>query len=119
MLSISSRQMQDFQAQARQRFVQDTALHLRTTFPQRTADLPDEKLHALVESGMEEAAQHGVDYKDDIRRYLEYMVIYGAPLDQLPQMAWVGRILRRHTLSGSEKLKLIGEHELAMLRVGA
>lgn len=119
MLSISPRQMRQFETDARRRYVRAMARHLRSRFAERAAGLPDERLQALVETGMDEARRHGVIYKDDIRRYLEYMVIYGAPLDERPQVPWIGRILRRTGLSGSEKLRLIGEHEMAMLRAGA
>jgi hypothetical protein len=119
MLRISPRQMGQFEADARRRYVRAMARHLRTRFTERAASLSDERLEALVETGMEEAGRHGVIYKDDIRRYLEYMVIYGAPLDERPQVPWIGRILQRTGLSGTQKLRLIGEHELAMVRAGA
>lgn len=118
MLSISPQQMGQFETYSRRRYVQSMAWHLRSRFAQRAAGLSDDQLQALVETGMDEASRHGVVYKDDIRRYLEYLVIYGAPLDQRPQMPWLGRILNRTSLSGTEKLRLIGEHEMAMVRAG-
>lgn len=118
MLTIQDSQMLELRAQARQRFVDAMCIHLRRKFAARTAGMNDEQLADRVHYGMAEAQRHGVVFKDDIRRYLEYMVIYGAPLDALPALPWLGGILNRSTLSGADKLALIDEHDLASVRAG-
>ena len=116
MLTISPVQMRHFGEVSRDRFVQRMALHLRTRFAQRAADLSDEGLTAQIELGMAEAQGHGVVYEDDIRRYLEYLVIYGAPLDQQATVTGLADILHDEALSGSAKLDLIDDAVLQQLR---
>ena len=116
MLNISQAQMGQFGAYARERFVVGMVRHLRQKFPDRAAGVSDDTLRALVHSGIRQAEAHDVVFEDDIRRFLEYLVIYGSPLDERPQAPWLGRILHRDDIDGAAKLDLIGEHELALLR---
>lgn len=116
MLSISRSQMDTLGAYTAQRFVMAMVRHLRRKFAQRAAGLSDEVMADLVRRGVDEAEGHGVVFERDIRRYLEYMVIYGAPLAALPNAPWLGDILRRSELSASARLDRIGEHELKLLR---
>lgn len=116
MLSLSAAQMDRFGAAARERFISRMADHLRGKFSDRAASLADDQLHELIRLGMAQARMHGVEFEDDIRRYLEYMAIYGMPLDQRPQAPWLAEILHDDSHSGSRKMDLIGEYELRLLR---
>ena len=116
MLSISHFQMGQFGVISRDRFVRSMVDHLRGKFAARAAGMSDERLAEQVRLGMGEAKGHGVIYEDDIRRYLEYLVIHGTPLAQRPQAPWLAEILHNQALSGRRKLDLIGEYELQLLR---
>ncbi len=116
MLSISQVQMGQLGAISRDRFVRRMVVHLRSKFASRATGFSSEKLAEQVELGMSEAKGHGVVNEDDIRRYLEYLVIYGAPLDQQPKAPWLADILHHDTLTGRPKLDMIDDFELQLLR---
>ncbi len=116
MLRINHVQMRQFGAISRDRFVQRMAVHLRTKFASRAASIPDEQLIEQIELGIGEARGHGVVHEDDIRRYLECLVIYGAPLDQQPNAPWLADILHRKVISGRAKLDLIDDAALQLVR---
>lgn len=116
MLRISHVQMRQFGAVSRDRFVRRMATHLRTKFADRAAGVPDEQLTGQIELGMSEAERHGVVYEDDIRRYLEWLVIFGAPLDQQPGAPWLADILHGDTSTGRAKLDLIDDAVLQLVR---
>jgi hypothetical protein len=116
MLSISRSQMRQLGAVSRDRFVRRMAAHLRGKFKGRATALPDERLRAQIEQGMAEARRHGMVYEDDIRRYLEFLVIFGAPLDQQAQAPWLADILHDKAFDGQRKLDLIDHAVLQGLR---
>jgi hypothetical protein len=116
MLSISRVQMRQLGAVSRDRFIRRMAVHLRSKFKARAAAIPDDRLRAQIEQGMAEAKGHGVVYEDDIRRYLELLVIYGTPLDQQPQAPWLADILHDQAFDGQRKLDLIDHAVLQGLR---
>lgn len=116
MLSISRVQMRQLGAVSRDRFVRRMLVHLRSKFKGRAETLSDEQLQAQIEQGMKEAQRHGVVYEDDIRRYLEFLMIFGAPLDQQAQAPWLADILHAKAFDGQRKLDLIDHAVLQGLR---
>jgi hypothetical protein len=119
MLNIQPEQMAELGRYAHERYVQAMARHLRSTFPERTATLDHDTLCTAVRQGMQQAQAHRVLIEDDIRRFLEYLVIYGSPLDQRPNAPWIGEILRHPELDGTDKLDRIAEQELALMRAAS
>ena len=116
MLTIRKEQMDVLSAYSREQFEWRMVKHLREKFPDRTKDLADEKIRVVVQSGMKKAESYGIDYEDDIRQFLEYLVIYGTRLDVREETRWIGDILRRNDLSGAAKMNLIDSRELDALR---
>ena len=116
MLTIRKEQMDILSAYSREQFEWRMVKHLREKFPDRTKDLADEKIRVVVQSGMKKAEGYGIDYEDDIRQFLEYLVIYGTRLDVREETQWIGDILRRNDLSGAAKMNLIDSRELDALR---
>jgi len=116
MLVIRTEQVDVLSASMRIKFEQRVIEHLRAVFPDKTKHLPDEKIHSVVRDSIRKAESYGVEYEDDIRRFIEYMVIYGTQLDVREQTQWVGDILRRSDLDGTAKMDLIDTRELQKLR---
>ncbi len=116
MLSIRKEQMEVFNTYMRGQFEQRMVKHLRATFPNRTKDLPDDRIHTVVQNSIKKAESYGIEYEDDIRRFIEYLVIYGTRLDTREETQWIGDILRRHDLDGTAKMDLIDSRELPVLR---
>jgi hypothetical protein len=90
--------------------------HLRVRFPQETHDVSDEKIHERVRQGIDNANAYGIEYENDIRSFLEYSMIYGPNMDDNPEAAWIGEILRMENLDGRTKINLLDERDLQLLR---
>ncbi|CDH44861.1 hypothetical protein [Candidatus Contendibacter odensensis] len=116
MLSIRKEQMEVLSGYMREQFEWRMVKHLREKFPDRTKDLADDKIRVVVQSSMKKAEGYGIEYEDDIRRFLEYLVIYGTRLDVREETQWIGDILRRNDLTGTAKMNLIDSRELEALR---
>lgn len=116
MLTIRKEQMDVLSNYMRSRFEQRMVEHLREKFPDRTSDLADEKIRVVVQNSIKKAESYGIEYEDDIRRFIEYLVIYGTQLDVREQTRWIGDILRRNDLDGAAKMDLIDIRELQVLR---
>ncbi len=116
MLTIREEQMDILSAYTREQFEWRMVEHLRAKFPDRTKDLANEKIRIVVQSSIKKAENYSIEYEDDIRRFLEYLVIYGTRLDVREETQWIGDILRRNDLSGTAKMNLIDSRELDALR---
>jgi hypothetical protein len=116
MLVIRQEQMEVLSAYTRDQFERRMVDHLRTKFPDRTRDLPDERIRLVVQNSTKKAESYGIEYEDDIRRFIEYLVIYGTRLDTREETRWIGEILRRDDLTGTAKMDLIDNRELQALR---
>lgn len=116
MLSICKKQMEIFSNTMLKRFEYRLLEHLRERFPEQTKDLPDEKILFVVQTGMKKAETFGIIYEDDIRRFIEYLVIYGTRLDIREDFQWIGDILHRDDLNGTAKMDRIDTLELQVLR---
>ncbi len=100
----------------RGQFEQRMVKHLREKFSDRTENLSDERMRIVVQDIVKKAESYGIEYEDDIRRFIEYVVIYGTRLDVREGTRWIGDILRRKDLDGTAKMDLIDERELEMFR---
>ncbi len=43
---------------------------------------------------IKDAESHGIEFENDIRRYIEYLVIYGTRLDERKQTQWIANVLQ-------------------------
>ena len=90
--------------------------HLSSTFPTQTKSMEVEAIRDLVQDGMARAGQYGITSERDIRRYLEYMVMYGADFDNAPETPWAGKILNNEALSVSQKLDRLDDYDTFVLK---
>lgn len=111
MLSIRKEQMQALREVARERFVKKMMTHLRRDFSEQTRELSEKELRDLVDEGMEQASEYDLEMRNDVRRYLECVAVYGPGFDTKAETAWAGRILRDNSLSGTRKMDRIADYE--------
>ena len=116
MLTIRKEQMDVLSAYMHHQFEQRMIKHLRAKFPDRTKDLPDERIRLVVQDSIRKAKGYDIEYEDDIRRFTEYLVIYGMRFDVREETRWIGDILRRDDLTGTAKMDLIDSRELQVFR---
>ena len=112
MLTIRREQMEALGRYSLDQFEAAMIRHLRTRFPAQTETRIDSDLREMIKNGIGRAAVYDITLENDVKRYLEYMVLYGPEFDQTPQTAWAGDILRADDLDGTEKIDRIDEAEL-------
>ena len=78
----------------RRQFERRMTDHLRARFPSESMAFDEHSLQDLVVSGIRLAQGYGIDIEEDIRRYLEYMMVLSRDFDTSPRTAWAGDILR-------------------------
>ena len=112
MLTIRREQMEALGRQSLQQFEAALLEHLRTRFPTQTDGRLDPELRTMIHDGIDRATVYGITLENDVRRYVEWMVLYGPDFDRNPETAWAGDILRTDDLDGTEKIDRIEEAEL-------
>lgn len=112
MLNIRKTQMNALSEYMLGQFESRMVIHLRAHFSEQTKSLSAAELQTIVHRGVGNAARYNVTAEDDVRRYLEYVVMYGVDFDTNPRSAWAQEILRTQELSGGEKMDRIDAYDL-------
>lgn len=116
MLVIRKEQMETLRASMSRRFERRMLEHIKNNFPDRIRLVSDEIISNVVQDSIRRAESYSIQYEDDIRRFIEYLIIYGTLLDTNQETRWIGEILKRTDITGSAKMDLIDDHELQTLR---
>lgn len=116
MLVIREEQMSALSQAMLKQFEDRMVVHLSSDFPTETREISEGELRILIQEGIEQAEQYQIILEDDVRRYLEFMVMYGQNFDTSSNTAWAGKILHTKELDGTAKMDLIDERELEMVR---
>ncbi len=116
MLILRKEQIDALKAAMRRRFEIRMVEHIRQTFPDHTKNVSDEKIHYAVQEITRKAEGFGIEFEDDIRRFIEYIVIYGTQLDVKEETLWMANILRCDNLNGTTKMDMIDDYELQLVR---
>ncbi len=109
MLKLRKEQMKVLGQYTLEQFQNRMVVHLRTNFGEYTKDLEDSELQKKVEQGIKRAEGYSVTREDDIRRFLEYMVLLTTDFDTNPKTAWAGEILEDKKLNGTGKMNHIDD----------
>lgn len=105
MLEIRPTQIQAFEEAQWRRFVHGLAGHLRGTFADKLETLDDDGLLEFVRFCCAWAGRYGIELDCDVRRFAEFAVLYGRRMDE--EYAWIGEVLGRDDLSGTEKMDML------------
>jgi hypothetical protein len=89
----------DFEAWASQ--------HLRATFPERTAGMPDEELRDRVRSCAALCGRHGLATEEQVLCIAAAGFLIGADFDSDPNHAWAAEILADAELSADERAAMV------------
>ena len=112
MLIIRRAQIGVLEGWARLELEQRLARHLRDRFAV-ARDLDADGLRALIQHGIRRAETYGVQSEYDVRRFLEFLAMYGRSFDSDPRIPWAGEVLRRSDLSGTEKMDRLDSYDLS------
>ena len=110
MLIIRNEQMEVLSEYMVEQFVNEAMLHLRTSFPEPIKHVPDADLRSMIYTGIKNAGEYNITIEEDVLRYLEFMIIYGADFDINPDTPWAEEILNKEDARGTEKIQLIDKY---------
>ncbi|WP_069472304.1 hypothetical protein [Candidatus Marithrix sp. Canyon 246] len=116
MLTIREEQMDVFSQAMLKPFENSMVVHLNNNFPDETREISEGELRVLIQKGIKQAEQYQITLEDDVRRYLEFMVMYDQNFETNPNTAWASEILHAKELDGTTKMDVIDERELEMVR---
>ena len=94
MLKIRQAQMKLFADREVLKFEDWMVSHIRKFFPRATARRDETQLRALIRSGIQRAADHGIRSRRGVCKYIDLMVVFGADFDVHPDHPWAARALR-------------------------
>lgn len=122
MLIIRREQMQALSDYMRRSFEDRMVRHIAQSFPAQFKKLApppagDAPVRALIQQGIERAANYEITIEREVGRFIEVMVELGAGFETRADAAWAQTILRDVTLSGRVRMELI--HQQLRARSGA
>jgi hypothetical protein len=92
------------------------AVYLKNQHPNVCGVWTDAECVEFIQEGVAKAARHAIEREEDVRRYLEWMVLLGPDFDADPKTEWAGQILRRKDLWPWEKLEGIKNYAAMVLK---
>ncbi len=116
MLTIRKEQNDSLSQYMLRSFEDRMILHLKTNFANEIKALQETDLRTFIQSGIKRSKEYNIILEDDVRRYLEFMAMYGHDFDINPKTAWAGKILSTENGDGTLKMDMIDEQELSILR---
>lgn len=117
LLIIKKEQFDSFGIYMKKNFEQRMHKYLQDKFPEHSKKSSSRDIRTLVQNGIQKAEHYNIEYENDIRRFLEYVVIYGIQLDIQKETHWIRDILQRNDVSGRKKMDFIDDSELQELRI--
>ncbi len=116
MLIIRNEQMDVLSEYMVEHFVHEASLHLRKLFPDQIKDVPDAELRPLIYTGIKNSGEYDITIEEDVLRYLEFMITYGADFDSNPDTSWAEEILNKEDVRGTEKIRLLDRYIASNLK---
>ncbi len=116
MLIITEEQRANLSQAPLKQFKQDMFIHLTDNFPEDIEGKSKNELQTLIHEGVKQAELYQIEIANDVRRYLEFMVIYAQDFDKNSNTVWAHEALQLEKLNGTAKMDLIDELEIEMMR---
>ena len=112
MLTIRKEQFAVFEKHEIKKFEDPTYLHLNILYPERCQDIGEPRLRRMIQYGIKRAASYGIRLENDVRKYIEVMLLLGPDFDKDPKFPWAASLLNDKDL-GDPKVKATRLHETA------
>jgi hypothetical protein len=117
MLSIRSQQMDVFRTYMFAQTVAALVERVTRSFPVQAAELRREgRLEGLVRNGVERAEHYGLSQRDNVGRFLEYVLLYGEDFGETPATEWARAILEQPGMHETLKMARLDSHEIFVKR---
>jgi len=98
MLTIKSDQLKILEQAAFQDFEERMVLHIREFFPDNFDAMGEADSRLLIQHGIEQAALYGFVSKQDVCKFIDLMVCFGAEFDTDVNEPWAKAILSDNSL---------------------
>ena len=85
--------------------------HLRGRFAQQSRDYDEDSLRQLIDTGILRAKNYGLGTEFQLRRFLEYMMIYRPHFDEDAEIPWAHEVLSDTSLSAGDKIQRLDDHD--------
>jgi len=117
MLVIRKEQMDMMSRSHLKQYFDNLERHLKNRYPEKTKYIGDE-LSELIIKGVDKAKGYNITDKNDIKRFLEYIIQYGKDFGESPDSCWAKQILDNTEWSGTLKMNKIDEYDLFVITLG-
>jgi glucose-6-phosphate 1-dehydrogenase len=118
MLVIRDEQIEALDESMLRSFRNHMVSHLRKACPERTSGMSDEELRALIQGGIDRAESYEIFEDEDVRRFLEYMLILNPDFDQDSSFPEIQEILNDEEMDGTEKMDEVDFYYNSKLEAG-
>ena len=108
MLVIRKNQMSAFSQYMVRQFESSVLAYLHAMYPQYAKEKGTPYLQSLIRSGIEKAAGYAIYVEDDVRCFIECMIVFGADFDT--SQTWAGESLGDQSIAGDEKTRRLKKH---------
>jgi len=115
MIILRDQQVEAFEDARLQSFEDRMFPHIRREFPAQVEDLGEAETREVICSGVEVAAQYGIESEQDVGQYILLMFVHDFDFDRSPETPWAHEILTRPGLTPSERLNALWERTAADL----
>ncbi len=109
MLIIRKEQMEILGKYMEEQFVERAVRFIGSAFANELQDYQDYNLHSMVKEGIGKAREYGIEYEDDVMRFLEFMIKYGSTFFEDTDSTDVREILDKD-IDGTAKIILLEDY---------
>jgi len=96
-------------------FFQAMENYLREAYPEQTAGMSHEQLRELIAEGTERAGHYDITDENDVKRFLEYLVLYGRDFGKSAATSWAEQFLTDTNLPATARMNEIDSYELFVI----
>jgi hypothetical protein len=98
MLTLRKEQMKVFQPIAVKSFEDRVVAHLQKVFPEKSAQLGEDKLRDAIKYETQRAAVYSITSERDACKYIDLSILYGPDFDKDSNLPWAQNILQNKNI---------------------
>ena len=80
--------------------------------------MTENQLKKLIVDGIEIAEGYKITDENDVKRFLEYLVVYGRNFGTSSETKWAYQFLINNVLNGTKKMNAIDDYDLFVITLG-
>ena len=107
MLVIDKEKMKVLENAMMDRFVRKMQAHLQDVFPDVLENMSDAEIEALIRDGIDQAAGYDIVGEQVVALFIDLTVSLGADFVTREEHSWMGPVLSRRDMAGSEKMDFV------------